>query len=297
MMTVAFTGLQVLCGALAIFALIATSILLVRRQLNLAGRHLLEQQLAIAGGGSRTKYGDVDVFRWRSTILAGGMAAALALVVLFFNWTTFSKSELSVSLLPLETPDIMITPPVLPPKKELPPPVIPQKIETTKLEDVPAIDFLMPNLDVNDAVVAPPAAETGPAVIPDIPPPPPVKDDAPWVVVEEMPLFPGCDEGTYAQRKKCADAKLMEFIKQHIRYPAIARDATIQGTVVVRFIVDKDGAIIEPTVIRDIGGQCGKEALRVVQLMQEQNIRWRPGRQMGHNVKVQFNLPVRFQLE
>jgi len=50
-------------------------------------------------------------------------------------------------------------------------------------------------------------------------------------------------------------------------------------------------------IVRDIGAQCGQEALRVVNMMNESNIKWTPGKQRGRSVRVQFNLPVRFKLE
>jgi protein TonB len=78
----------------------------------------------------------------------------------------------------------------------------------------------------------------------------------------------------------------------HIRYPSLAKDNGIEGTVVVRFIVEKDGSISQPAIIRDIGGGCGAEALRVVKSMPT----WLPGKQQGRPVRVQFSLPVQFKL-
>ncbi|MBK7873106.1 MAG: TonB family protein [Saprospiraceae bacterium] len=116
-------------------------------------------------------------------------------------------------------------------------------------------------------------------------------------VVEEMPLFPGCDEqGTYEEKKPCADRKMLEYIYKNIKYPKEARDAGVEGMVVVSFIVEKDGSISTPRIMRDIGAGCGEEALRLIHLMQER-VRWTPGKQRGRNVRVQFNLPIRFKLE
>ena len=108
-------------------------------------------------------------------------------------------------------------------------------------------------------------------------------------VVEEMPRFPGCEDNN----KNCADKKMLEFIYQNLRYPALARENGVEGTVVVTFIVEADGRIKEPKIVREIGGGCGDEVLRVVNLMPT----WIPGKQKGEAVRVQFNLPVRFKLE
>ena len=115
-------------------------------------------------------------------------------------------------------------------------------------------------------------------------------------VAEQMPRFPGCEEEAMSdeERKQCAQQKLLEFVYEHIRYPETARAQKISGMVVVKFVVDHEGRVQNPEIVRDIGGGCGEEALRVVQLMQDKDIRWVSGKQGGKNVSVQFNLPIRF---
>ena len=109
-----------------------------------------------------------------------------------------------------------------------------------------------------------------------------------------MPRFPGCeDESSKDERKNCATEKMLQFIYKNIKYPAIARENGVEGTVVVTFVVEKDGSITDAQVVRDIGAQCGQEALRVVNMMPK----WVPGKQRGRSVRVQFNLPVKFKLE
>jgi len=114
---------------------------------------------------------------------------------------------------------------------------------------------------------------------------------------EEMPLFPGCEEELKAERKKCADQKMLQFIYGNIKYPAIARENGVEGTVVIRFYIDKDGAVKEPAILKDIGGGTGAEALRVVNMMNKMEKKWTPGKQRGKAVKVYYNLPVKFRLE
>ena len=118
-------------------------------------------------------------------------------------------------------------------------------------------------------------------------------------VVEHMPRFPGCEKDplSYEERKQCAQQKLLEFVYEHIRYPETARAQKISGMVVVKFVVDHEGRVQNPEIVRDIGGGCGEEAVRVVQLMHDRDIRWVSGKQRGQNVSVQFNLPVKFQFE
>jgi len=114
-------------------------------------------------------------------------------------------------------------------------------------------------------------------------------------IVEEMPRFPGCEEEELTKKEKetCANKNLLSYVFSKIKYPAIARESTIEGMVIVRFIVEKDGSISDAKIVRDIGGGCGQEALRVVHSMPQ----WIPGKQRNRPVRVQFNLPIRFKLK
>ncbi len=131
------------------------------------------------------------------------------------------------------------------------------------------------------------------------PAPQPAATDQVFQVVEQMPRFPGCEDAdrSDAERKRCADKKMLEFIYANLKYPAIAQENGVEGIVVVTFVVGRDGAISDPKVVRDIGAQCGQEALRVVNLMNSQSNKWTPGRHRGQPVRVQINLPVKFKLQ
>lgn len=113
----------------------------------------------------------------------------------------------------------------------------------------------------------------------DMPPPPKKKkeDDSEdfFVAVEQQPKLKGGQKWLY----------------NHIKYPDMARKAGIEGRVIVQFIVDENGNVENPHVIRGIGGGCDKEALRVVK-----QAHFTPGRQRGKAVRVQFSLPIVFKL-
>ena len=100
------------------------------------------------------------------------------------------------------------------------------------------------------------------------------------VVVEDDPEFPGGMEALY------------KFLQDNVQYPQLALENGIEGRVYVTFVVEEDGSITNPRLLRDIGGGCGQEALRVVKMMPK----WKPGKQSGKPVRVQFNLPVNFVL-
>ncbi len=115
-----------------------------------------------------------------------------------------------------------------------------------------------------------------------------------YTVVEEMPRFKGCEEvADKIERERCAQEKLLKFIYTNIKYPEAARKAGIEGTVIVRFVIDKTGKVTSPELLRDVGAGCGEEALRVVSSMPD----WIPGKQRGKNVAVYFNLPIKYRLD
>lgn len=101
-----------------------------------------------------------------------------------------------------------------------------------------------------------------------------------FTVVEEAPSYPGGDEAR------------IRFLQENIKYPQMARESGIQGTVYVTFVVEKNGSVTDVKVLRGIGGGCDEEAIRVIQAMPP----WNAGKQRGKPVRVQFNMPIKFTL-
>lgn len=99
--------------------------------------------------------------------------------------------------------------------------------------------------------------------------------------IHKPPSFPG------------GERELLKYLAENIKYPPLAREINIQGSVALQFVVGKDGSVSQIEVLKDPGGGLGKEAVRVVQAMPK----WNPGEANGHPVKVRFTLPVRFKLE
>lgn len=97
-----------------------------------------------------------------------------------------------------------------------------------------------------------------------------------YTVVDQMPEMIGGLPALYSQ----------------IEYPRNAVKAGIEGRVFIQFVVDPDGNVIDPTILRDIGAGCGKAAIEAIR-----NVKFEPGRMNGQKVHVQFSLPVRFKLE
>lgn len=101
-----------------------------------------------------------------------------------------------------------------------------------------------------------------------------------FTIVEQMPEFPGGEE------------KLFEYLGKNIKYPSMARENGITGTVYVTFVVEGSGEISDVKKLRGIGGGCDEEAMRVVKAMPS----WKAGKQNGKSVRVQYNLPIKFTL-
>ena len=109
-----------------------------------------------------------------------------------------------------------------------------------------------------------------------------------------MPKFIDCkEEKKKSSTLKCEQLEMLKFVYKNIKYPAIAREKGIEGTVVIRFIISEEGKVINPIIVRKIGEGCEEEALRVVKRMPN----WIPAKQDGKRVKAYFNLPVKFRLE
>jgi TonB family protein len=118
---------------------------------------------------------------------------------------------------------------------------------------------------------------------PPPPPPPPAKQEGPseiFVVVEEMPQFPG------------GDTALIKFINNNIKYPLQAKVNNIQGRVILRFSVNFDGTIGKVQVLRSVDPSLDAEAIRVLNMMPK----WQPGKQGGEPVNVWYSIPITFAL-
>ena len=100
-------------------------------------------------------------------------------------------------------------------------------------------------------------------------------------IVEQNPSFPG------------GEVRLMEWLRKNMRYPQTAQENSIQGRVMVRFVITKDGSIVEPEIISPTHPLLDAEAMRVILSMPK----WEPGMHKGKPVRVRFTLPLTFRLQ
>ncbi len=154
-----------------------------------------------------------------------------------------------------------------------------KQIETPPPPPRPPVPVEVPNDEIIEDEILDLDAELdldGPL---DLPPPPPPSDDGEedfFVVVETMPQLDGG----------------LGDLQRKVKYPEMARRAGIEGRVTVQFIVNEQGRVENPRVIRGIGGGCDEAALEAVK-----QAKFSPGMQRGRPVRVQYSLPIVFRLQ
>lgn len=215
---------------------------------------------------------EVDLEKKRSLFLLAGYVVALAVVLTAFEWKTFDASASDLGKLVIDDLEEEIIPiteqEIKPPPPPPPPPPAP---EIEIVEDDVEIEEEVEIMDVEAdqetivEVVEEVEEESGPDF---------------FTIVEDMPAFPG------------GDAALLKYIAQNVEYPPIAKENGITGVVYVSYIVGKDGKVRDVKVVRGADTFLDKEAVRVVKTLSG----YKPGKQRGKPVPVQFTIPIRFVL-
>ncbi|HET6243211.1 MAG: energy transducer TonB [Bacteroidetes bacterium] len=213
---------------------------------------------------------NADLEKKRSLFLQIGLVVSLGLVLIGLEWKSYEGSLADLGQLVIDqTEEEMI--PITQPELLPPPPPPPAVIELQVVED----DVVIKNeVEIKES-------EADQSTFVDI-----VQKDEVIVeneiftIVENMPSFPGGEEA------------LFKFLGNEMKYPQMAKDAGIQGTVYVTFVIGSDGKVKDVKILRGVKG-LDDEAVRVVQKMPA----WSPGKQRGKAVSVQYNLPIRFVLK
>lgn len=123
------------------------------------------------------------------------------------------------------------------------------------------------------------------------------KDEELIKVVQAMPRFPGCEHLEDEKDKdKCAKEKMLMFIYKNLRYPELARKNGVEGMVVLRYVVEENGAIADVRIVRNPGAKLGNSGQWIINRMNYLCDPWTPGIQKGKPVKVLYTLPIKFDL-
>ncbi len=214
-----------------------------------------------------------DLEKWRSALFFTGLLASTSVVLCAFEWRKPILTELVGADNPYTyLPDeVILTSSPEKPKPTPPPP--PKAIDVKDLvafqQKDDFLDFPAMAGSIHDE-----------PVVSDIPIIVEYYDEPVILIPDVQPEFPG------------GMGELYNFLKKELKYPAMARDANIQGKVYIQFVVDKDGKISDIEVLRGLSGGLEQEAVRVVKAMPA----WTPGKHRGKAVKVRYVLPISFIL-
>jgi protein TonB len=221
-----------------------------------------------------------DLENKRSTWRALGFIASLALILVALSWTNYdviTRQALNYEADLLDDEEIpvnVVTPP--------PPPPPPQ--QTTVIEIVDDEEEIEIELEIEDIELD---EDTEIEIIEDDDD---VGDDDIFMIVENMPALAQCKTMRGDERHQCTQMEIIRYVSKYTKYPPIAKDAGIQGTVFVYFVVGRDGKVKDVKVLREVDPRLDKEAKRVVESLP----RFEPGQQRGKNVSVQYTIPVKF---
>ncbi|MBQ9416974.1 MAG: energy transducer TonB [Bacteroidales bacterium] len=219
-----------------------------------------------------------DLEKRRGLYLEIGLVAILLVVLAAFEWKSYDEEKVEVVQRTAmdENEEIVIQTQ----QDELPPPPPPEAPEVTTELNVIEDDAESQN-EVDMSSFQRQEEATNIEITPvKIEEEEEEDEQVIFQVVEQDPEFPGGQDA------------MMKYLATSIKYPQIAKEQSITGRVYVTFVVEKDGSVTGVRVLRDIGGGCGAEAVRVVKSMPK----WTPGKQRGKAVRVQYNLPVNFSL-
>ena len=116
--------------------------------------------------------------------------------------------------------------------------------------------------------------------------------DVPFAVIEDVPVFPGCENVEKDQLRNCFQEQMNKHIRRNFRYPEIAQEMGIKGRVFVNFIISEDGSITNIR-IRGPDKNLEGEAKPIISLLPNMT----PGKQRGRPVRVPFSIPIVFRLQ
>ena len=208
----------------------------------------------------------------KSTWLLVGYVVVLAFMFVAFEWTQRDvKIDTSQAVA-----DLVFEEEIIPITEAPPPPEAPKVAELLEIVDDKA-EIDETTTIINEDNAAPVEVKYVPVQVVEEEP----EEQTIFEVVENMPDFPG------------GQAALMQYLAKNIKYPTIAQENGTQGRVIVQFVVNRDGSIVDAKVVRSVDPYLDKEALRVINTMPK----WKPGMQRGKPVRVKFTVPVMFRLQ
>ncbi len=219
-------------------------------------------------------------------MLVGIIILSTAIITPYINAKSIgnrkAKAELQVEikLENLDAPENVAPPPPPPPppadviqQAKYVPPVVVDSIKPEETSQLMTADEA--NVEVKNEEVVEVVAEVKEEVQEAEP------EEVPFVVVEEMPMYPG------------GDVELLKYIGEHTNYPEVAKENNIQGRVIVRFCVTAKGGVSQVSILKGVDPELDAEAIRVVNTLPA----FKPGKQGGKPVPVWYMVPITFTLK
>ena len=209
----------------------------------------------------------ISIERKRGLLFQIGLVITLLVVLVAFEWKSYEKTDYSLGQLQMDDLEDEMIPITRQEEKPPPPPPPPPEIIEIVEDEVEIENELEvedTDTDENEFIEQEEEEDS----------------DEVFLVVEQMPVFPGGDLG------------LMKFIQKTTKYPPIAKENDITGKVYVSYVVNKKGKVTNVKVVRSVDKYLDAEAVRVVKLLPYTTA----GKQRGLPVNVQYTIPINFTL-
>ena len=230
-----------------------------------------------------------DVKRNSSLYFAVGLTLMMFVAYSAINYKTYDKDAIDIGLLNLDEEleeEIPITEQIqTPPPPPPPPPAAPEEIEIVEdEEEIEETVIESTETDQEEEIVEVEEVEVE-EIEEDI--------EVPFSVIENVPIFPGCESGTNAQKRQCMSDKIKQFVNKKFDTD-LAGDLGLTGRqrIIVAFKIDKSGNIVGVRA-RAPHPRLAQEAERVVNSLPKM----KPGKQRGKAVIVPYSLPILFQVQ
>jgi periplasmic protein TonB len=219
-------------------------------------------------------------------MLVGILIIATAVITPYINAKALEASkkraerQVEIKMENLDQPNEQVAPPPPPPpppadvvqQQKYVPPVVVDSIKPEDVKQVMTADDAQVQVKDQEVVEVKEVKEEVQEAEPE---------EIPFVVVEEMPMFPG------------GDAALLKYIGEHTTYPDVAKENNIQGRVIVRFCVTAKGGVSQVSVLKGVDPELDAEAIRVVNTLPA----FKPGKQGGKPVPVWYMVPITYTLK
>lgn len=233
---------------------------------------------------------ELEVGRNSSLYFAIGLNIMLFLSWQVLEYKTYEKSDIAMDVLSMEE-EVEEEIPII--SLNTPPPPPPPAVVTEQIQIVEDLDEVEETIIESTEISQEDIVEERVISVSDVEVAEVDEDvEVPFAVIQDVPIYPGCEKVKKSQRRACFERKVMEHVRKNFKYPQLALDMRIGGRVFVIFTIGKDGTI-KKIRTRGPDKSLEDEAHRIVSILPKMV----PGKQRGKPVGVPFSLPINFRLQ